>query len=137
MGSSKEKRWNLRLKKFDAINVIPFIDIMLVILVIVLVTASFIEKRYLDVNLATAKSATSNLKDKKEVVITIKKDNKIFLDKKEILKKDFLNKIKQINKESKIVINCDKKSVFESFLFVLDALKANDFKNILIVTKDE
>jgi biopolymer transport protein ExbD len=127
----------LRLKKFDAINVIPFIDIMLVILVIVLVTASFVEKRYLDVNLATAKSTTSNLKDIKEVVITIKKDNKIFLDKKEILKKDFLNKIKQINKESKIVINCDKKSAFESFLFVLDALKINNFKNILIVTKDE
>ncbi len=33
----------MRLRRFDTINVVPFIDIMLVILVIVLTTASFIQ----------------------------------------------------------------------------------------------
>ena len=32
----------MQLKRFDTINVVPFIDIMLVLLVIVLTTATFI-----------------------------------------------------------------------------------------------
>ena len=38
------------MKKFDEINIIPFIDIMLVLLAIVLVTASFISQGKIKVN---------------------------------------------------------------------------------------
>ena len=38
-------------KKFDSINVIPFIDIMLVLLVMVLTTATFIKQGVIPVNL--------------------------------------------------------------------------------------
>ena len=37
--------WEYTMKKFDQINVIPFIDIMLVLLAIVLMTATFISPR--------------------------------------------------------------------------------------------
>ena len=43
------------MKKFDQINVIPFIDIMLVLLAIVLMTATFIAQGKIDVNLPTSK----------------------------------------------------------------------------------
>jgi len=41
----------MRLKRFDNMNVVPFIDIILVILVIVLTTASFIQLGVIEVNL--------------------------------------------------------------------------------------
>jgi len=44
------------MKKFDQINVIPFIDIMLVLLAIVLMTATFIAQGKIDVNLPTSKA---------------------------------------------------------------------------------
>ena len=44
------------MKKFDQINVIPFIDIMLVLLAILLMTATFIAQGKIDVNLPTSKS---------------------------------------------------------------------------------
>ena len=42
------------MKKFDEINIIPFIDIMLVLLAIVLVTASFISQGKIQVNVQQA-----------------------------------------------------------------------------------
>jgi len=43
-------------KKFDSINVIPFIDIMLVLLVMVLTTATFIKQGVIPVALPEAKA---------------------------------------------------------------------------------
>ncbi|OYV24794.1 MAG: energy transducer TonB, partial [Halothiobacillus sp. 20-54-6] len=45
------------MRRFDQINVIPFIDIMLVLLAIVLTTATFIAQGEISVNLPEAKSA--------------------------------------------------------------------------------
>ena len=45
-------------KRFDSINVIPFIDIMLVLLVMVLTTATFIKQGVIPVALPTAKAST-------------------------------------------------------------------------------
>ena len=49
-------RGPMRREKFDKINIVPFIDIVLVLLVIVLATASFIEKTGIDIDLPTASS---------------------------------------------------------------------------------
>lgn len=44
-------------KRFDSINVIPFIDIMLVLLVMVLTTATFIKQGIIPVDLPQAKAS--------------------------------------------------------------------------------
>ena len=56
-------------KKFDSINVIPFIDIMLVLLVMVLTTATFIKQGVIPVNLPEAK-ATDQIDTKKVIIFT-------------------------------------------------------------------
>ncbi|EJS88741.1 biopolymer transport protein [Pasteurella multocida subsp. multocida str. Anand1_cattle] len=47
------------MKKFDEINIIPFIDIMLVLLAIVLITASFISQGKIQVNVPKASSTVA------------------------------------------------------------------------------
>lgn len=42
------------MKRFDQINMIPFIDIMLVLMAVVMTTASFVEIGLIDVNLPVA-----------------------------------------------------------------------------------
>ena len=51
-------------KRFDSINVIPFIDIMLVLLVMVLTTATFIRQGIINVDLPTTKGATKKQNNK-------------------------------------------------------------------------
>ena len=70
----------MRLKKFDSINVVPFIDIMLVLLVIVLTTASFVARGIIPVDLSEGKSALK-LTEQKIITITIKDSGELFLDK--------------------------------------------------------
>ncbi|APW65797.1 MULTISPECIES: TonB system transport protein ExbD [Arcobacteraceae] len=124
----------MKLKKFESINVIPFIDVLLVLLTIVLLTSTFISKGIIPVSLPDASSA-DDMKPKKEIVITIKKDNTIFANKDisgiEAIKKHVLLS----PKDTPIHINSDKESKFDTFVKVLDMLKENEYSNISIVTE--
>ncbi len=126
----------MRVKKFDSMNVVPFIDIMLVLLVIVLTTATFVVRGIIPVDLSESKSQIP-LKDIKTVVITIKKDDSIYFDKEQIQKDDIINRLKNYKKNVTININCDKNSKFAYFVEIIDLLKNRGYTNIGIVTKYE
>jgi biopolymer transport protein ExbD len=124
-------------KKFDSINVVPFIDIILVLLVIVLTTASFTVKGLIPVNLSKNNSITKYKPTKKDLIITIKSDGKLFFNKERIIKKDIKFKLEAYKNDIIISINCDRKSQFKNFVYILDILKRQNFKNIGIITKNE
>ena len=62
------------MKRFDQINMIPFIDIMLVLMAVVMTTASFVEIGLIDVNLPVAQKVDSppNQVDYIEIGINVK-----------------------------------------------------------------
>lgn len=126
----------MNVKKFDSINVVPFIDIMLVLLVIVLTTASFVAKGIIPVDLPDSKSAAKQ-KEVKNLTITIKQNGIILFDKQRVLKKDIESKLSAYKKKTPIHINCDKKAQFELFVDLLDILKLKEFKNLGIITQKE
>lgn len=123
------------MKKFDSINVIPFVDIMLVLLAIVLTTSTLVQKNLIPISLP--KSSSKEKIVKKSLSITIKENGEIFFEKERVLKDEFVNKLKDLSKKSSILINCDKNAKFQNFVFVLDKLKESGFQNISIVTKNE
>jgi biopolymer transport protein ExbD len=123
-------------KKFDTINVVPFIDIMLVLLVIVLTTASFIQMGLIKLDLPHGTSEAKT-KPQKELKIFIKKDGAIFFDKEIIEKEDVEKKLLNYNKKIPINLYCDKEVQFEKFVFLLDILKKNSYENLGIITKNE
>ena len=124
----------MKLKKFDSINVIPFIDVLLVLLTIVLMTSTFISKGIIPVSLPSAISADKQVQNK-EVNIIIKNDGNLYID--NVLKSlnDIQSQILTLSKETQININCDKDAKFEHFVTILDMLKKNEYSNISIVTK--
>lgn len=63
------------------INVTPFVDVMLVLLIIFMVTAPLLQQG-IDVNLPQAKG--KELGPSERIVVTIKKDGKIYLDKSSV-----------------------------------------------------
>lgn len=126
----------MNIKKFDSINVVPFIDIMLVLLVIVLTTASFVARGIIPVDLSEGKSAIK-LTEQKIVTITIKDSGELFLDKKFITLKQIEQKLSTLKTSTPISINCDKNAKFENFVQVIDILKLKNFTNLSIITKQE
>ena len=122
----------MKIKKFDSINVIPFIDIMLVLLVIVLTTATFIAKGSIPLDLP--KGESSKTLPIKKVEISITKEGKVFYNSKEVDFEKLKELIKNVNKKDNIVIRSDKNSKFEYFVKVIDILKQRGIDNISIVT---
>jgi len=126
----------MALKKFDSINVIPLVDIMLVLLAIVLTTSTLIDKKLIPVALPEAKSATLNLAHK-DIAITITKESKIFLKSEAVTVDALKEKIKSFDRNDSFLINCDKEAPFKNFVKVLEILKSQHFHNIAIVSKED
>ena len=66
----------MKLKKFDTINVIPFIDVMLVLLTITLTAATFVAQGLIPIDIPKADKAEA--KSQNAVEITVKGDGSIF-----------------------------------------------------------
>lgn len=124
----------MEIKKFDSINVVPFIDIMLVLLVIVLTTATFVAKGIIPVELPTAKTAVAQ-DDKKNLTITIKQNGDILFDELKVSEKDIAQELAKYEIIIPVHINCDKEAKFDLFVTVLDTLEEKEFKNLGIITK--
>ena len=121
-------------KRFDQINVIPFIDIMLVLLVMVLTTATFVKQGIIPVDLPDAKESAKK-QEKKEVSIYVTKEGKLFLEKKE-MKPDALEQaLRNIDKDQTVVLRSDKEATFQDFVTVMDILKKLNHEQLYIVTR--
>jgi len=122
-------------KKFDQVNVIPLIDILLVLLVMVITTATFIKQGILPIELPDAKSSDKK-EDKKEFDIYITKEGKYHLDKKEISLSELESKLQAVGKDETVVLRSDKDASFQHFVTVMDILKKLEHKQLYIVTKE-
>lgn len=122
-------------KKFDQINVIPMIDILLVLLVMVITTATFIKQGILPIELPDAKSSEKK-EDKREFDIYITKEGKYHLDKKEISVAELEVKLAEISKDQTVVLRSDKEANFQHFVTVMDILKKLEHEQLYIVTKE-
>ncbi len=122
-------------KRFDEINVIPFIDIMLVLLVMVLTTATFIKQGVIPVELPEAKTTTKE-DVKKEVTVYVNAKGEMFFEKEKVELKALEEKLSKIPKEQTVVLRSDKESRFQDFVSVMDILKRLGHEQLYIVTKE-
>ena len=116
------------LKRQEGMNVVPFIDVLLVLLAIIFVISNFIALGKIEINLPSA-SATTEIKEIKHH-ITITKGGELFFNDESISKEAFEGKIKEIKKEDIVIIRSDKKAFYEDFVFVIDTLKTHQIDKI-------
>jgi endonuclease-3 related protein len=69
-------------KKNIELNIAPLIDMIFILLIFFLVTTSFVKETGVDINRPVASSASS--KNKANILIGITRDNRIFMDRREI-----------------------------------------------------
>jgi biopolymer transport protein ExbD len=124
----------MRRERFDKMNVVPFIDIVLVLLVIILATATFVKNQTINVDLPTASSKKSE--EKKNIQIAVDKEG-VYSYEKEILSLELIKErlMKLDPKKDLISLRMDKSSEFQYFVDIIDILKTKGFENISIITK--
>lgn len=122
-------------KRFDEINVIPFIDIMLVLLVMVLTTATFIKQGVIPVELPEAK-ASKKEDVKKEITVYVNAKGEMFFEKEKVDAITLEKRLVGISKDQTVVLRSDKESRFQDFVTVMDILKRLKHEQLYIVTKE-
>jgi len=115
-------------RDIDQINVIPLVDVMLVLLVIVLTTATFISSGQIPVNLAKAKEVG----DRKDapIVITLTAEGALFLNDRAIPEGGLRGALTAEPRESTVVVRADKVTLLERFVSVVDEVRGLGFQQV-------
>lgn len=113
------------------LNIVPFIDIMLVLLAIVLSISTFIASGDIKVDLPKAKHSSPS--DKQKYEITILANSEIYFEGKKI--DEIKSAFDAVSNDDLILLKADKDAPFDSFIKVLDELKAKGHENFAIKTK--
>jgi biopolymer transport protein ExbD len=114
--------------ELNQINVIPLVDVMLVLLVIVLTTATFISTGQIPVDLAKATEAA----DRKDVpvVITLTSQGEMHLNDSAVPENGLRIVLERQPGESLVVLRADKVTILERFVQVVDELKSLGFAQV-------
>ncbi len=122
-------------KEFDYINVIPLVDVMLVLLTIVLTTSTFIATGVMPVELP---KASRNQEDVlKTQTIEIDREGHIYLNSQPLLLDDLRIVLRSLDKSIPILIRADKNINLQSFVDVLDIVKNLGFKKVGLQTEEK
>lgn len=122
-------------KEFDYMNVIPLVDVMLVLLTIVLTTSTFIATGVIPVELPKAsKSRQDSLKTQ---MVEIDKGGRIYLNSKPLSLDDLRETVKPLDREIPILIRADRGIALQIFVDVLDAVKNLGFKKVSLQTQEQ
>jgi biopolymer transport protein ExbD len=107
-----------------AIDLTPMLDVVFIMLIFFIVTATFIKETGVEVNRPPA--STSNKKDDTTVLIAISPDNSIWMDKRRIDVRSVKANIQRLhaeNPEGGVVIQADELASVKTFTAVLDAAR--------------
>ena len=122
------------MKRFDQINVIPFIDIMLVLLAIVLTTATFIAQEKISLELPEAENSNAQ-EDKDPFKIAINQDGQYYYQDTLITLDTLKKELSSLKSDKSIILSVDKSVKFERFIELIDVLKSFNLNNLSIATR--
>lgn len=120
-------------QEFDTINVIPFIDILLVLLTIVLTTSTFITSGALAVNLPQGKAP--KVDQVQSVSLTINNSGQLFLEKQPIAVEQIATAMADYDRGSSVLIHADRQIALQTFINVMTRIKAQGFNKVSLLTE--
>ncbi|NPA56042.1 MAG: biopolymer transporter ExbD [Epsilonproteobacteria bacterium] len=125
------------MKKPD-LNITPFVDIMLVLLAILMVSVTATTYQEKNVNLPNGSKTTKAIQ-KAAINITITKDAKVIINKKQYTLQHFLENFNleygNYDKNSLVYIACDKSIPYKIFMRVYAGVVKLGFTQIGLLTK--
>ena len=127
----------IRLPRNEGLNIVPFIDIMLVLLAIVLSISTFIAYGHIKVEPPKAENANAVNDNQVKVLISIDEKDSFYIDDNPASFEEVQTKIANTEPKTLIELKADKNSHFESFIRLIDVLKGKEHQNFQIITQKQ
>jgi biopolymer transport protein ExbD len=120
----------------DAVNLTPMIDVVFIMLIFFIVTASFVKESGIDVNRPNA--ATAERKEKGNILVAISEDNQIWIDRRQVDPRALRANIERMHSENPngaVIIQADEESKNKLLVLVMDAARLAGVKNVSIAAE--
>src|SRR5215203_2978928 len=132
----RRRRRGRRMGAINEINMTPFIDVMLVLLIIFMVTAPLMTAG-VPIDLPKAGASALNV-DAKPITLSIKADGKIFLGENELAEGEIVPRLAATAKqgfEERVFVRGDKKVDYGRVAQVMATITGAGFKRVALVTE--
>lgn len=129
------RRYKMDEKEFSEINITPFTDVVLVLLLIFMIASPFLVTGALKIKLPEASTA-ENINEK-NIEIFMDSANKVYMDNKEMNMTELIIQVQgrvQSKPGTSVVIKADKEVYHGNFIYLLDELKKAGITKFLIAT---
>jgi biopolymer transport protein ExbD len=120
----------------DAVNLTPMLDVVFIMLIFFIVTASFVKEAGIDVNRPSA--ATAERKEKGNILVAISENNQIWIDRRQVNPRALRANIERMHAENPngaVVIQADEESKNKLLVQVMDAARMVGVKNVSIAAE--
>jgi len=121
-------------KEFDYINMIPFIDVMLVLLTIVLMTSTFVATGIIPVELP--KVAGKHEKTIRTILVEIDNRGHLYYEGQALALEELKDRIRGVSRDIPFLIRADRGIPLQAFIEVLDTIKTVGFKKVSVQTEE-
>lgn len=121
----------------NEINITPMLDVVFIMLIFFIVTASFVKEAGIDVNRPDAQTAVRQ--ERANILIAISENNEIWIDQRQVDPRALRANIERLhaeNPEGSIVIQADKKAITETLIQVMDAARQAGVYNVSIAAQE-
>jgi biopolymer transport protein TolR len=120
----------------NEINVTPFVDVMLVLLIIFMVTAPLMTQG-VDVDLPTTKTVKNLPQDSEHLVLSIKKDGSLFLDEYKVGLDELEDHLKRLvaKQKKQLFLRADKEVAYGTVVEVMGEIKSAGIDRLGIVAE--
>ncbi len=118
------------------VNLTPMLDVVFIMLIFFIVTASFVKESGIDVNRPNA--ATAERKEKGNILVAISEDNQIWIDRRQVDPRALRANIERMHAENPnaaVVIQADEESKNKLLVQVMDAARMAGVKNVSIAAE--
>ncbi len=122
-------------KEFDYINVIPLVDVMLVLLTIVLTTSTLIASGAIPVELPRATKSREQIQ--KTLTIEINREGQLYLNARQLSLATLRESLQASGRDIPILIRADRTLALQLFVDVIDVVKGLGFKKVSLQTEEK
>jgi biopolymer transport protein ExbD len=118
------------------VNLTPMLDVVFIMLIFFIVTASFVKESGIDVNRPDA--ATAEKKERGNILVAISQNNQIWVDKRQVDPRALRANIERLhaeNPQGAVVIQADRESKNGLLVQVMDAARLAGVYNVSIAAE--
>lgn len=125
--------------KMSEINVTPFVDVMLVLLIVFMVTAPLLTAG-VPVDLPKSEARQIQDEDNKPIEVTVSSDGKIFVGETEVEKDRLISLLSAItdnDPERRVFIRGDQKLAYGEIMDVIGAINKGGFRKVALISSPQ